>query len=275
MRLALELDSVVTMDIADGQSNAGWCFLSGTTCASFPEKQAGPFYLHEVYTASTPDCTTRITVPILWDTKLRKVVSNNSWSIMKMLATSFRPLSPGGPRGLELYPPALAAKIEEEHTLISHGLLNGVYRAGIPLTYGNDAAHRAASTEVYATLRRLESCLADQPFIVGDRFTLLDIRVAMTVLRYDAAYLDAFALGEAGHILGGTETSAFPAVRDWCRVVYTIVRRSVEWPAFPQYFRWTAGHDPASALPDLAAIIADVEQPLSPSRAHALLNIHL
>lgn len=260
------------MDIADGQSSKGWVYLSGVTCKSFPDRK--PFFLHEVYTASEAECTTRITVPVLWDTKLNKVVSNDSWAIMKMLAVSFRPLSPSGGESRDLYPLPLAEAIETEHKTLYQALLNNVYRAGITLTYKNVAGHAAASEEVYETLAALDTKLQHEPFLINKQFTLLDIRVAMTVLRYDAAYYDAFALRGAGHILTDGQ-SAFPAVRDWVRAVYTIVRTTVDWPSFSQYFRWTVGHDSAAPLPDLAVIKADVEKVATQHRTGALLIHHL
>ena len=61
------------MDVADGQSGAGWVLLHGTSCSPWEATAASatPFYLHEVYRLSDPLCTTRITMPVLWDKKVR------------------------------------------------------------------------------------------------------------------------------------------------------------------------------------------------------------
>ena len=105
VRRILELEDIISMDIADGQSDLNWVFLDGTTCTSFPGRKGSPFYLWEVYSAAHNEASTRVTVPVLWDTKLRKIVSNDSWSIIKMLATSFRPLSPArAPRDMYAEP---------------------------------------------------------------------------------------------------------------------------------------------------------------------------
>ena len=68
-RHVLGLEGVVTMDVADGQSSAGWVFLEGVTCEPWAGR-AGPFYLHEAYQTADPMVTCRITVPVLWDKKL-------------------------------------------------------------------------------------------------------------------------------------------------------------------------------------------------------------
>merc|ERR1719148_477491 len=70
--------SVVSPDVADGQSSRGWVFLDGTDVAPWNDRE-GPFWLHEVYQEDDPHVTTRLTVPVLWDKRERKVVSNDSW----------------------------------------------------------------------------------------------------------------------------------------------------------------------------------------------------
>ena len=72
-------------------------------------------------------------MPLLWDKKLGKIVSNDSWSLVKMLCTSFAPLA-ATPR--PLYPPELAPQIDARHAAIWKQLLNGVYMCGISLLKG-------------------------------------------------------------------------------------------------------------------------------------------
>lgn len=85
-RHLLGLEDVVSMDVADGQSGAGWVLLNGTACSPWAETAASgtPFYLHEVYRTSDPLCTTRITMPVLWDKHLNIIVSNDSGAIVKV-----------------------------------------------------------------------------------------------------------------------------------------------------------------------------------------------
>ena len=90
-RHLLGLEDVVSMDVADGQSGAGWVLLNGTACSPWAETAASgtPFYLHEVYRTSDPLCTTRITMPVLWDKHLNVIVSNDSWAIVKVGASAW------------------------------------------------------------------------------------------------------------------------------------------------------------------------------------------
>ena len=136
--------------------------------------------------------------------------------------------------------------------------------------YGNEAGHASAAKVVYDTLDRIEKVLSTQPFLTGPLLTILDIRVVVCVLRFDAAYYDAFALRGAGHVFGPDGDTSFPHLRDYTRAVYSVISDTVEWKAFPQYFRWTVGHPRDSRLPDLAVIKASAETTASESRIACL-----
>ena len=110
--------------------------------------------------------------------------------------------------------------------------------------------------------------------------TAVDIRLAMTLLRYDAAYLHAFGLtrddgdsieeGESqrpqhrGGILVDFVDDGYQNLRGYVRDVYSyrggIVGETIQWESLLQYFRWTLSiHHPDKPLPDLARIIASVK----------------
>ena len=258
-RHVLGLEAIISMDVADGQSGGGWVLLSGTSCPPW-DGRAGPFFIHEVYQASEPLGTTRITVPILWDKQRACIVSNDSWAILKMLATAFKAL---GTRAddtpaPELLPPSLLHAIEEAHSRLYDRLLNGVYKAGIGLLKGNTGAHAAAATLVYATLDELEGQLANARFLMGTPHpTAVDLRLAMTLLRYDCAYVCAFGLraGKGGILVD----SAYPNLQGYVRDMYQHLAPAIEFRAFRQYYRWGPGLQPHEPLPDVARIVAAAE----------------
>jgi len=68
---------------------------------------------------------------------------------------------------------------------VYQGFNNGVYRAGFATS---QAGYEQAVRDVTSTLDWLESRLASQPFLVGDRLTEADIRLYPTAIRYDAIY---------------------------------------------------------------------------------------
>lgn len=255
-RNLLQLQDVVGMDVADGQSGAGWTFQSGSTCASFADAGA-PFYLTEVYQTANPVVTTRITVPILWDTQTNTIVSNDSWAIVKMLATAFAPL---GKARLDLYPVALAAEQEALHSDLKQRLLNAVYRAGIGLLKGAKPEFVAsAKQDVYDSLDDVEGILSKQRYLLGRSFTLVDVRVAMCLLRFDCSYRDGFVCnggkGTGGVLLGG----GYPNICNFLREVAQMEGTFILWESIRQYYRWCIGHPEDQPLPDLAPIVASAE----------------
>eukprot|EP00747_Dinoflagellata_sp_TGD_P033647 gnl/TRDRNA2_/TRDRNA2_136756_c0_seq1.p1 gnl/TRDRNA2_/TRDRNA2_136756_c0~~gnl/TRDRNA2_/TRDRNA2_136756_c0_seq1.p1 ORF type:complete len:345 (+),score=47.11 gnl/TRDRNA2_/TRDRNA2_136756_c0_seq1:98-1036(+) len=260
-RWVLGLQDVISIDVADGQSSAGWCYRKGASCEPWVGRP-GSFFAHEVYQAADPLGTTRITVPILWDTKTQKIVSNDSWNIVKMLATAFAPLAtPSADVPLDvkgLYPPEMAEKMEALQTRIYTNLLNGVYRAGIGLMKGATAMAEAAEADVYAALDELNTELSTKRFLLGSKLTAVDLRLAMTLLRYDSSYMDAFQLqkGKGGVLLG----DSYAHLRDFTRDVYAMVAPTVVWPAFRQYYRWAPGRK-EGPLPPLEPIMASAATP--------------
>jgi len=255
IRTLLGLEEVVSMDVADGQSSAGWVFLAGATCSPWAGRD-GPFFIHEAYQAHDSTATARLTVPVLWDQKLHQIVSNDSWALVKMFATAFAPL--GKNKCSSLLPPVLADEIEQTQSRIYRGLLNGVYRSGIARYMGNAEGATAAATEVYAALDDIEAQLESSRFLqTSDAPTVVDVRLAMTTLRYDASYRCAFGLsGGKGSILG--PDSGYPNLQGHARDMYSRLGGDVDWLAFRQYYRW-AGQDfngPLPCLQELASLTA-------------------
>ena len=109
-------------------------------------------------------------MPVLWDKKLGCIVSNDSWSIVKMLASAFSTLGKREARTpIDLAPRNLAAEMDAVHQAIYDTLLNGVYKAGISRLKRNDEAAQAASAIVYRTLDELDGKLSKQRFSWGRR----------------------------------------------------------------------------------------------------------
>ena len=128
-----------------------------------------------------------------------------------------------------LFPADRDAELEAAHAKIYAGLLNGVYRAGVGELLGNAAAAAAARADVARALDELEATLARSRYVLGPALTAVDVRLAMTLLRFDAAYLDAFALRGAargGVLVGETADGggpAYPALRGYTREMYARV----------------------------------------------------
>lgn len=158
----------------------GWTFEEGAGVV--PDGVNGASFLHEIYTLADPACTSRVTVPVLWDKAMGRIVSNESADILRMFNTAFDGC---GAAAGDYYPAAHRDEIDAINARVYATLNNGVYRSGFATTQG---AYEAAVAEVFQTLDWLELRLARQRYLIGDRLTEADVRLFTTLVRFDVAY---------------------------------------------------------------------------------------
>src|SRR5262249_4222223 len=128
----------------------------------------------------------RATVPVLWDKQRQTIVNNESADIVRMLDGAFSKFATGD---IDLYPPDLSAEIEALNEPVYRKLNNGVYRAGFAAT---QLAYEEACRDVFDMLDTLEQRLDGRSFVMGERITETDIRLFVTLVRFDAAYHGLF-----------------------------------------------------------------------------------
>ncbi len=166
-------------------TSQGWGF------GGYPGSDADPLHsaahLHELYTYADDDYTGRATVPVLWDEQTDTMVSNESADIVRMFNTAFADLVPSKP---DLYPADLAADIDALNAEVYDRLNNGVYKAGFASSQG---AYDEAVAGVFQMLGQLEGRLTGD-YLFGPRFTEADIRLFVTLIRFDAAYHGLFKI---------------------------------------------------------------------------------
>ncbi|MGV1928264.1 glutathione S-transferase family protein [Agrobacterium tumefaciens] len=181
-----KLEDVISVSIVEpALSDEGWKF--GDYPGSDRDGLNGFAYLHEAYTSADPHYTGRATVPVLWDKKTKTIVNNESADILRMLNSGFGDLADND---IDLYPEDLRDAIDALNDHIYPRLNNGVYRTGFATT---QLAYEEAFAEVFATLQELETRLASGgPFLFGDRLTETDVRLFVTLVRFDAAYYGLF-----------------------------------------------------------------------------------
>lgn len=178
------LDGLIPVTVLNPILTAqGWAF--GGHPGAGEDPLFGAAYLHEIYTLADPHYTGRATVPVLWDERTGTIVNNESADILRMFDTAFAALAPGRPL---LCPEGLREEIDALNAEIYDRLNNGVYRAGFAST---QAAYDEAVAGVFDMLDRLEARLTG-PFLFGERFTETDIRLFVTLIRFDAAYHGLF-----------------------------------------------------------------------------------
>lgn len=144
-------------------------------------------WIHQLYTLADDIFTGRATVPVLWDKKTHTIVNNESADIVRMFNSGFGKLAR---TDIDLCPPSLQSEIESLNAEIYPLLNNGVYRAGFATT---QVSYAEAVKDVFGMLDKLELRFADgRDFLCGDAFTEADIRLFVTLIRFDAAYYGLF-----------------------------------------------------------------------------------
>lgn len=143
-------------------------------------------WIHQLYTQADSTFTGRATVPVLWDKKTRTIVNNESADIVRMFNSGFGQLA----NDRDLYPALLRNEIDGLNSEIYPALNNGVYRAGFATT---QESYAEAVNDVFGMLDKLEAKFADgREFLTGSEFTEADIRLFVTLIRFDAAYYGLF-----------------------------------------------------------------------------------
>ena len=170
-------------------SDQGWPF-GDSPGADGPDPLHGARYLHELYSRADPGYTGRATVPLLWDRVADTAVNNESADLLRMFNSAFDHRLPPGRAAIDLYPADLRERIDAMNEWLYPRVNNGVYRAGFATT---QAAHEEAVTALFEALDRLEERLAaGGPYLFGARMTESDIRLFVTLIRFDVAYHGAF-----------------------------------------------------------------------------------
>lgn len=171
-------DAVDVVKVSPNVNAGGW---------KFDSVYEGCQTLPELYQQSQAGYQGRSTVPVLWDSERRKVVNNESAEIIVMLNDAFSAWAKAP--DLDLYPEALKPKIDDWNEKIYETVNNGVYRCGFAQT---QSAYAQACTALFKTFDELDTLLAQQRYICGDRVTLADVRLFTTLFRFDAVYFGLF-----------------------------------------------------------------------------------
>lgn len=165
--------------------------------------------LRELYLLNDPDYAGKYTVPVLWDSVTKKIVNNESSEILRIFNSEFQAFA--ARPALDLSPVAKLAEIDAMNDSFYNSLNNGVYRAGFAKT---QAAYDTAVAEVFERLDILERHLSQHRFLVGDQLTESDIRLFVTLVRFDAVYVTHFKCNLR------TIANGYPALQRYIRRLY-------------------------------------------------------
>ena len=185
VRRLMGLEDVISLSVVDPvRDGRGWAFRDGPGYT--PDPVNGFTLIRQAYDATEPGYDGHISVPVLWDRRTSRIVSNNFPDITIDLDTQF---GAWAAPGIDLYPPALRTQIDELNERVYTDVNNGVYQCGFA---SSQAAYDAAVARLFATLDDLDRRLAGRRYLFGDTVTEADVRLWVTLARFDAVYVTHF-----------------------------------------------------------------------------------
>ena len=188
-------------------------------------------YLYQLYLRADPTLTSRVTVPVLWDTHLKTIVNNESSDIIRIFNRSFNALTANTE---DYYPPTLREAIDAWNTHIYQAVNNGVYACGFATT---QSAYDHAIKRLFDTLDSLEQHLQSHDWLVGNQLTEADIRLIPTLLRFDPVYVTHFKCNRKRII-------DYPALHAYLERLYAIdaIRKTTNIAHIKRHYYYSHQH---------------------------------
>ncbi len=161
-----------------------WNFKEGE--GVIPDSVFGAKDMREVYRKASENYTGYVSVPVLLDKKTKIIVNNESSEIIRIFNSAFDSI---GAKEGDFYPEELRDEIDEMNERIYEPINNGVYKAGFAKS---QRAYEKSVDELFQALDFLENHLENKSYLVGDRLTEADIRLFVTLIRFDPVYFSHF-----------------------------------------------------------------------------------
>ncbi|MBB2747214.1 UNVERIFIED_ORG: glutathione S-transferase/putative glutathione S-transferase [Microbispora rosea subsp. rosea] len=218
VRLLKGLEDVVSLSYVDDERDGrGWAFRERRGA----DPVNGFRLLREAYEATEPGFEGHVSVPVLWDRETRRIVSNNFPDITIDLDTQFEEW--GDPE-VRLYPAELRPQVDELNDYIYENVNDGTYRvAGA----ASNESYEELRGRVISALELLDDRLSTRRFLHGDTITESDIRLWVTLARFDLTYNPFAKISER-------RLTDFPNLWGYARDLYQrpAFRRSTDLDAF-------------------------------------------
>jgi len=233
------LRDIVSVSYVDGKRDArGWAFRE----SNGPDPVNGFTLLRQAYDATEPDFDGHVSVPTLWDRATGTVASNQFTTIGIDLATQFRTFATPS---IDTYPAELADDIEALDAWIGPAVNKGVNTATLVAPAGRSA--RGALLDAFA---ELEQRLAGDRFLLGERVTEADIRLFVTLVRFDA--------GANADRTISPGLDSYPNLWAYARDLYAIpaFRSTTRFESFPRPGAGSHGWDEPAARGALVSAAA-------------------
>lgn len=111
---------------------------------------------------------------------------------------------------MDLRPTELVEEIDEVNSWVYDNLNNGVYRCGFAKS---QSAYDKAIDDLTKAFDRVDEILQKQRYIAGTKFTEADIRLFVTLVRFDEVYTVYFKCNTRS-------VTSTPSILNYCREIY-------------------------------------------------------
>ncbi|KAA1472484.1 glutathione S-transferase [Dentipellis sp. KUC8613] len=206
------LEFIPVTVVSPHMGEEGWPFAK---LDKFPGADSDPLYdsdhVKDLYLRADPGYQGRFTVPVLWDKKQHTIVNNESSEIIRIFNTAFNEHIPAEKAALDFYPEELRKDIDDVNEWVYETINNGVYRSGFARSFG---AYREAVVALFQSLDRVEKLLEGKDYLIGNKLTEADIRLFVTIIRFDPVYVGHFKCN-IRDIRNG-----YPNIHRWLRRLY-------------------------------------------------------
>lgn len=183
VRELLGLEEVISINLVghgDRSKNLGWEFI-------YDEDRTDPVldvrYLSQLYQNGDPDYRGRPTVPAIVDIQTNKVVNNDYVWLTNYFEKEFAEFQKAD--APNLYPEALREEIDRYNDYLFDKVNNGVYKAMFAQSL---VAYNDAFDNLYQAFDEIEARLGTKRFLFGDYLTDSDVRLFVTLARFDTYY---------------------------------------------------------------------------------------
>jgi putative glutathione S-transferase len=184
------LEDAIGMTVVDPiRDEKGWAFRdpSGKIPPGAPFESTDPVngfqFLSEAYKATATDYNERVTVPVLWDTKTKRIVNNCEDDICRMFNNVFNDFAEH--KDLDFFSKTTEAEHAKLSAFLHDNVNNAVYRAGFAT---RQRPYEIACRRLFEALDELEERLSKSRYLFRNRIVEADWRLFCTLVRFDVVY---------------------------------------------------------------------------------------
>ncbi len=188
------LEDAIGITVVDPvRDDLGWAFrdASGKIPPGVRFESTDPInhfqFLSEAYMATDPNYFGRVTVPVLWDTKTKRIINNCEDDICRMFNDVFNDFAQN--KSVDVFPKEIQAEHAKLSDFIYENVNNGVYRAGFAT---RQRPYEIACRRVFESLDELEQRLSKNRYLFQNRIVEADWRLFCTLVRFDPVYYGHF-----------------------------------------------------------------------------------